>query len=165
MGAQYIQPRQLLGFALGSRSMFRFTRRQTPGIRRTFWVFVTCAVALAGCHFKFKHAARARVLLQGHQSATERMIIAKRAAVAVWDKGELKRKVAARFPNLTPADLGGLYMKADDARVREAGKAREIVSILVFFQYTDKVSDPQRVADYCKSLLEKQLARDPDYKP
>jgi hypothetical protein len=128
-------------------------------------VIALCAVAFAGCHFKFKHAARASVVLQGQQSGTERMIIAKRAALAVWDHGDLKKKVAAHFPGLTPADLDGLYMKADDARVRDAGKASEIVSVLIFFQYTDKVSDPQNVANYCKSLLEKQLARDPEYKP
>lgn len=145
--------------------MFASPRRQTQRFRRSFWTLALCAFGLAGCHFKFKHAARAQVTLQGHQSGTERMIIARRVAVALWDHGALKKRIADHFPDLTPADLNGLYMKADDQRVREGGAAIQVVRVLIFFQYTKKISDPQRVADYCKRLLEKQLARDPEYKP
>lgn len=147
---------QKLGFSTGPRWQL--------GLRQAFLTsFVLCALGLTACHFK--HAARATVVLQGNQSATEKLDIAKRTAVAVWNHGDLKRQVAARFPELKARELDGLYLKWDDARVHDAGKVSEVVSVMVFFQTAKKNAHAQDVANYCKTLIEKKLSQDPAYKP
>jgi len=112
-----------------------------------------------GCSF-YKIQKRI-ITVPGNADIEIKLKIAEEVAIQVWESGLLHRSVKEKYPDLSPAQYEGLFVKWHKFTYKPIiGKNKETqisVQIVVGIRYKGKINDAEGIVLLCKDIMETKL--------